>query len=379
MAKVNHQEIVTELYTKTYKPLGLAPAHVTQLKGVLEKASKKNAGDKAAIKAAAKEWLKEKGISSKPKSEEPPVKVTKGKSDDADGGGKKPKKGAAPEPEKVPAKKTVTPVESGAVKFLRTHEGGKAALKGDPLKGVPAGNIDMTKLDRKSLKGMAKDLNVTYSKEDSDDELRSKVSAAMTGLDKKAVELLDKADPQKVHGEKGLKDCIGLFIDLTRATCITCPAQKQCRDLFQAHKDGGFEVFKNLLATSGVKEERIADEDEEPEAVEEKPKKGKKSKKLTYNPTRKVEVYDIGKLKDVLPKLDPVTVMGIEIEDHVEHRPMLLAVKKAYGAGDIDTWEDLSKVITEHVEPEDDSEEALETVIVFFTEYMRAIEMVELV
>lgn len=352
--RVDHKTKVQELYISKYKPLGLAPAHVTGLKAEMMKASKKHGGDTKAITSAVKAWMKEKGIS-----------TTEHKGKKARSVSAK----VAPKDKKLDLPRKADPgVVSPVVKILKQSAGGNAALKNDILKGVPKGNIDMTKLDRKTMKGMAADLNVTVKKSMSDDELRTALTKAMVGIDKTVEKQLDKLNPGKVS--EGLKDCLGLFIDLTKATCIACPLQGTCRDLFEQHRQGGFQVFEQLSGHD-VKVEPLVELDDAPDEVVEEPKK-KKSKLKVFNPSRKIEVYDIGLIKNLK---EPVEVDGVTITDHLEHKKMLkqvmAEVPKNLGL--------LGMIVLKHMEPDDDTDEAKHTLITFFATYFEKLGLIELI
>lgn len=355
--RVSHKDKVAELYTNNLKALKLAPKHVIAIKDAMLKASRRSNGHAKSIMAAANAWLKEKGIVSKEKTKEKTAKPNKSKK-------------AAPEPAPEPPKKGRPPT-SAAETILKQSEGGNVALKGDHLKGVPKGNIDMTKLDRKTLKGMAADLGVTITKSMSDDEVRNAVSTAMIGVDKKVVQSLDEMEPAKVDE---LKNCIGLFIDLTHAACIACPVQKQCRDLFEQHRQEGFVVFERLKAklTKKVEDDDDGEKTAEVLAEEDDNKKGKKKEKkngrrLSYDPKREVECYDVGKIKEFIKTLDTVSVNGVEVDEH--DFKLLLDLKKTVP----ENLKEVADVITRHYEPDDDSKESFETLVMFWVEYFEQI------
>lgn len=354
----DHDELVQQLFTKYVKPKGLPPRLAGEIKHAMVAAAKKSKGDKKATKSAITTYLTERNRDpetgaklDKPKKEKKAKKAKKekkvkplkkrGASSDDD---------AKPKRSKKPAKDAPDPAKDALV-----AKGAKKALKGSEDAGVPKGNIDLRKLNRATLKGMAKDLGLKYKKKWTDDELRAKVAAGLIGMDDRVTAELAKADPAKIEA---LDDCIGLMLDLTKATCITCPAQEDCRKLFEQHRQDGFQVFASLQpgetkAASDIPASTLT-------------KKLDKKKGDTFVADRPIEVYDAGKVA----KLPKVSVDGAEVPDNLEHKAFLIAIKKAVPS----TLGEFRDVVLKHYNPTDaDKEGAVLTM--WFVRYCTALGM----
>jgi hypothetical protein len=316
---------VNKLFKKYVRPLGLPPRLAGQCRHAMTEAADKAEGDSGAIKAAIPEYLKSRGYDEKGNKVGKPTKPAKDNGDN--GSTKKAKKskkekkakkdkknkkdkseddgGSSTSSNDVPKKKSAPTADPA--KDAIVESGNKAAIKGDVDKGVPKGNIDLTKLDRKSLKGMARDLGARYKKAMSDDEVRASVAKAMTGIDPTAWNKIANADPVKIEG---LDSCIGALIDLTQMACIVCPSQEECRKLFEQHRQDG---FKNLDALA------------KGAAVVPVSNLTKETNKLaTYNASAKVEVFPFKKVA----KLPSVKVDEKDVTN-ADHEDFLRAVRKS--------------------------------------------------
>jgi DNA mismatch repair ATPase MutL len=239
--------------------------------------------------------------------------------------------------------------------------GAKKALKGDPDAGVPVGNIDMRKLNRQTLRGMAKDLGIKAKKKWSDDEFRSVVAKHMTGVDAAVTAAIAKADPAKIDA---LTDCIGILLDLTKAICITCPAQSDCRKVFDQHRADGFKIFETLQtnvatpatattvipAASLVKEKTVVAE-------------------VVLKPERAIEVYEITKVKE----LPTVEVDGHAV-NNMEHKEFLRALVAEVPA----TLQEFKNLVTANYDASTDDPDALKLTM-WFVRYCTALEVIKLV
>jgi hypothetical protein len=349
-----YEEVVTKLYLKYVKPMGLPPRLAGEIRHAMEAAAKKSKGDTKATKAAIAAYLEMKGYDEEG-TKKPKEKKRKGKKVKKEKKAKKAKKEddeeeEEEEEEEKPAKKSkkLKAGDADPAKEKLLKAGGKKALKGNVEAGVPKGNIDLRKLNRPTMKGMAADLGVTYKKKLTDDELRASLAKAMTGIDGVALEKLSKADPAKIAG---LDNCIGLLIDLTKAICITCPAQTDCRKLFEQHRADGFKVFDDLKPDVKVKD------------VVEKSKKKKKVK--TSNA---IVVVPFKKVK----KLPLVKVDGALVDNNMEHKDFLRALKVAKP----ETMEGFKAIVLTSYEADDDDKDG-NTLTGWFFKYCEALGVVK--
>jgi hypothetical protein len=329
-----YDDKVGELFTKHVKPMKLPPRLAGQIKHAMEAAAKSSKGDSKLMKKAITEYLTERGYDA-----DSGKKLKKAKKVKAE----KPAKAAKPVKEEKPKKKrTAGKDDADPVKEKLEKAGAKAALKGDADNGVPKGNVDLRKLERKTLKGMAKDLGASYSKEMSDDELRASVAKKMVGIDSKALEKLSKADPVKIEA---LDDCVGLMLDLTKAVCITCPAQEDCRKLFEQHREEGFKIFDTIQTTEGVQIVPVANLS--------KKEKAKKDDAIT--------IVSFSKVK----KLPKVEVDGEAVESNMEHKEFLRDLKTEKPA----TMSAFRALVEKHYEADD-------AIVAWFTKYTKALGVI---
>lgn len=339
--RADHQGAVSAIYDKTYRTMGLPPRILGGLKEAMLAASKESGGDKKSIKVAAKTFLKEKGYKKGKK-----VKAGRAKREPAEE--KEEKKG------KKKRSKKSSGDESKAEAVLKKHA--PNALKGDPDNGVPKGNIDVTKLDRRTLKGMAVDLGVGYKKKWDDDELRSKVAAAMVGMDEEVAKHIQAIDPTKLAS---VKDCVGLLIDLTKGVCIACPLQSQCRELMEEHRADGFDIFKKLRKGKDHIEQY-----------------NKKEEKEGSSDSGAIEVntsVNSKKLPDVKVKVDGEKV-AIAGEAHDAYRKSIKAVKKAQPK----TLKEMMKIVHRFNPPDENTKAAKKTLRLFVVSYFTAIGLIKL-
>ena len=226
MARIAHAKFVQSLYEEKYKPMKLAAAHVKQLKVVMLKESKTSKQDVEAICKAVDGWLKEKGLKAKKRS-------------------KKKKKAEA----KPSAKK---------------------------------GNINLVKATRKQLRTQAKELGLRVTKGMTEDKLRKSVSDALLEMNKGTRKAIGVVDYTK------LKECVGVFLDFTNATCSTCHRQKECLEKFREHQAEGFSAFE----TTPVAELEIKVANGENAKTKTKKKKRSK-KKVPFDRTRSLDVFPV--------------------------------------------------------------------------------------
>lgn len=353
MAK--HDELIDKLFTDEVKPMKLPPRLAGQIRHAMEAAAKKSKGDKKSTKAAIAAYLTERGYD--PKTGK---KLEKAK--------KKGKKAKAEKPAKAkeekPAKKSKKSDRDPAKEALEKAGASKKAMKGDEDAGVPKGNIDLRKLNRQTLKGMSKDLGVGYKKTWTDDELRAKVAKAMVGIDPTAMEKISKIDSSKLDQSK---DCIGVLLDLTKAICITCPAQVDCRQTFEAHRADGWKIFDDLQPGTTV------------EAVIPAENLGKKAKKLGTGGTplglkldkkSKIEIVSFKKVK----KLPKVSVDGKAVESNMAFKPFLVDLKTEKPTT-IGAFRD---VVLKHYEAEEDDSDATK-LTQWFAQYATALGVLKVV
>lgn len=254
MAK--HDELVAKLYENHVKPMGLPPRLAGEIRHALNAAAKATKGDRKGTKAAIVEYLTSKGYDAEGKKlDKPKKKGKRGRPPKSETSttkkGKKVKKTKAKktaddaeEVEEAAPKKRGRPSKDPAKEKLEAAgKPGKKALKGDPEAGIPAGNVDLRKLGRPTLKGMVKDFDLGYKKSDTDDALRAKLAPHLVGMDSDVKKLIATSDPSKVEASK---DCVGVLIDLTKAICITCPKQQDCRKLFNEHRENGWKMFQTI-------------------------------------------------------------------------------------------------------------------------------------
>ena len=350
----DHEELVSGLFVKYVKPKGLPPRLAGEIKHAMTAAAKASKGDRKATKAAIVTYLTERGRDpetgaklDKPKKEKKSKKEKKEKK-------AKPLKKRGDKPDKSSKKKKAAKDAPDPAKDALIKAGGKKALKGNEDAGVPKGNIDLRKLNRATLKGMAKDLGVKYKKKWTDDELRAKVGAAMIGVDERVTAALAKADPAKIEA---LPDCIGVMIDLSKAICITCPAQEDCRKLFEQNRVDGFKVFASLQSGETVPATSLT-------------KKIEKKQVETFVADRKLEVYDAGKVA----KLPKVTVDGAEVPDNMEHKSFLIAVRKGVPS----TLAEFRDIVLQHYNAADDDKEAV-ALTMWFVRYCAALGLIKLI
>lgn len=270
---------------------------------------------------------------------------------------------------KAPTKAVKAPKDAAdpAKEKLQEH-GGKQALKGDADAGVPKGNIDLRKLERATMKGMAKDLDVHYTKTMTDDELRAALAKTMVGIDATVMAKIASADPAKLDA---LHDCIGVAIDLTKAICITCPAQEDCRKLFNIHKEDGWKIFDQLQPGSTTKIDENMAKLIPAEALT-KPKKVKEAAKPvapTFDPAQVVENYEIGKVA----KLPMVKVDGGEV-DNAGHKQFLIDVKKTSP----ETLGEFRDIVLRHYDADEDDDKDAVALTMWFVRYCVALDMITL-
>jgi hypothetical protein len=350
-----HDELVTELWTKYVKPMKLPPRLSGQIKHALEEAAKSSKGDRKATRGAIAAYLKERGYDpetgkklDKPKGKRGRKKKEATTSDDSEAAPKKAKK-KRKGGDDDPARDAVEKV------------GGKKALKGDADAGVPKGNIDLRKLTRQTLKGMAVDLGLKVKKKWSDDELRLRVAKNMIGLDDATLVEIAKIDPSKVDA---MRDCIGILLDLTKAICITCPAQVDCRKLFEEHRKDGFKIFQGLqpgthditklVPAEGLKK-KLKKKEGEPIT-------------LTWNPAQKIDVFEFAKVK-TLPKVE---VDGKPVKN-MEHKAFLRSLKKAVPA----TLGEFRDAVLTHYNAKEDDTDGI-NLVSWFVRYCTALEIIKL-
>lgn len=268
--RTTHADFVQELYEAVFKPKKLAPAYVRQLKVVLLKESKKTKQNTTEVKKAGNAWLKEKGLGKKA-----PAKSTTTKTASA-----KKKPTAKRTTKKKAAKKPATKKKSSRA---------KAAVVDVPTDREGKVKIDVRKLSMKELRGTAKDLGVKVTKGMTEDALREAVADAMVGMTDDAMEVVNSVNYEK------LDECIGLFIDLTSATCISCSLQSDCRRKFAEHQANGFAAFAKVRLD--IKTDETADaveaEDLPPKDKPKATKKPKKKKDAKFIAKRKINVYEI--------------------------------------------------------------------------------------
>lgn len=349
-----YDETVDKLFAKHVKPMKLPPRLAGQIKHAMEAAAKSSKGDTKETRKAIAAYLTERGYdpdsgkklkkAKKPKKEKPAKKPKRAKKEAANDNStaKKPKKS-----DKDPAKEAVE------------KAGAKKALKGDVDAGVPKGNIDLRKLNRQTLKGMAKDLGVKYKKKWTDDELRAQVAKLMVGVDEKVTAELAKADPAKIDAQK---DCIGVLLDLTKAICITCPAQTDCRQMFESHRADGFKIFQTLQPGSTNDGGGLVP------ASSLTKKAKKKEATVEFDPKKKIDVFEFEKVK-ALPKVE---VDGAKVKSNMEHKTFLRAVKEEVP----ETLGEFRDVVLKHYDASDDDKEGIK-LTTWFAKYCEALEVIK--
>jgi len=340
-----YDEKVDELFTKHVKPMKLPPRLAGQIVKAMTKAAKKSGGDTKATKAAITSYLTERGYN-------PETGKKLGKKAKAAKAAKE--KPAAKEEKAAPKKKKASKNDADPVKEKLEKAGAKGALAGDEESGVPKGNVDLRKLSRKVLKGMAKDLGAKYEKEMSDDDVRASVAKKMVGLDSKVMEKIAKADPAKIEG---MDDCVGVLLDLTKAVCITCPAQEDCRKLFEQHRAEGFKVFDTIQAGDGTHQIVPV------ENLGKKKAKKDKEAKPAVDPATKIDVFEFKKVK-LLPKVE----LEGETVDNMEHKEFLRALKSEVP----ETLGEFRTLVETHYDDVSDE------VFKFFVDYCTKLEVIAL-
>lgn len=139
-------------------------------------------------------------------------------------------------------------------------------------------------MDRATLKGIASQLkgagsDIKVLKADTDEVLQKKVNNALQQLPSaEVVKKLESIDPNKLLNVLK-RDCLGIFVDLSDVSCVSCKDVSQCVAKFIANLKGGM---------AGVEAAMV---------VEEKPApKAEAAAKLTavtrYEPKRLVFVRD---------------------------------------------------------------------------------------
>lgn len=180
----------------------------------------------------------------------------------------------------------------------------KATPKAEPTPVVPLPAAEVRNMDRKSLKAMAYQLTemgveVKVLKSDDDAALQAKVSAALNSLPSPEVlQKLETIDPEKLAPVLK-KDCLGLYIDLRAAACISCPDNVTCVKEFMKNLKGNFEVFKPAMKEIEVEEQAAKITPEVAAASAKASKKtedkttAKAAPKIVWNPKRKLVVANI--------------------------------------------------------------------------------------
>lgn len=333
-----YDELVEGLHQKKVKPLGLPPRLSGSIKAAMYAAAKESKGDAKETRKAIKAYLTEKGYDpetgkkiDKPKGKRgrpPKVKPEKvdDDEDDEDEDDEDDEEDDEEEEEETEAdeeaKTSKKPSPTDPAKKKLKNAGGKAALKGDSERKVPVGNIDLTKLDRRTLRGIAKSLG-KYNKAWTDEETRTAIAKNLVGMDDAALAKISKADPSKIEG---LDNCVGVLLDLTNAVCVTCPAQSDCRKAFELHRKDGFKIFDNLKPDVPVE-------------------------KLLKN-TKPEFAIVVKKLKKVA-KLPTVKDGDGDDIDNSEHGVFLKKLKKANPT----TRTDFDKVVLASYDPSDDDKD----------------------
>jgi len=244
-------EQAEEYYVTHYAGRGLAPKYVVELKKRLKSALRK--GEKPSL--AAKAFFKEKEITLKDKEEDTP-------------------KAAKPKAE------AEAPVAAKATKTEKT-----------PV--VPLPTMEVTKMDRKSLKATiaqlrAAGVDIEYKKADDDGTLARKVNDALVKIPSpEMIATLETIDPAKLSTVLQ-KDCLGLFVDMRSVNCLMCTTQAECVKEYLANLKGNFSVFKDAMIEIKVEEAAEEIEEEEIAAVAEKTKKADKKAKAAAPETGKV-------------------------------------------------------------------------------------------
>jgi len=361
MAK--HEEMIKKLFTKYVKPMKLPPRLAGQINHAMEAAAKKSKGDVKATKKAIKAYLTERGYDPETGKKLPKAKRAKAKKEaKAKAKARKTREENDDNGDEERPKKKSKKSDADPAKEKLEAAGAKKALKGDADTGVPAGNIDLRKLNRPTMKGMAKDLGIGYKKKWTDDELRTKLAKSMIGIDDKVMKEIAKADPAKIEG---LDNCIGVLLDLSKAICITCPAQTDCRKQFEAHRSDGFKVFATLQPGSTQSDPTVV-----PAANLTKKSSPMPKPVDAFNADRKIEVYDFEKVKE-LPKVE---VDGAKVKSNMEHKAFLRAVKKTVP----ETLGEFRDVVIKHYNAEPTDTDAVKLTM-WFARYCTALEVIKLV
>lgn len=349
-----YTEKVEQLFTDEVSPRGLPPRLAGNVKKAMLKSAKKSAGNAKAIKKSITEYMEERGYDPKTNRK---VTLKRGRGRKTAAKKTRPTKKSAKEDRRGARMKTTDDKKSkDPAKDAVVAAAGKKAVKGNPEKDVPAGNIDLGALERQTLKGMTKDLGLTYKKSFTDDELRKALAAKLIGggSDKAILDKLkaSNADPAKLSSKiDGLDSCVGILLNLSEAVCITCPKQEPCRQKFEENRANG---FKNLDALMGGATPLIPVE----AVTAKKDKKAKKEAKaeeatLTYAPFEKVK--DLSKVK-----------MEGERVKNFDHKEFLRAINKKQPK----TRKEFDAITAEHYEENDG-------VLNYFFEYAKKLGIVK--
>lgn len=350
MAK--HEELIEKLFLKYVKPMGLPPRLAGEIKHAMEAAAKSSKGDSKETKKAIKSYLIERKYD--PETGKKLPKEKKGKK------AKKAKKAVEADSDDEPKKKKAKKGDADPAKEKLEKAGAKKALKGDDA-GTPAGNIDLRKLNRQTMKGMAKDFELGYKKKWTDDELRVKLAKHMIGVDDKVTAKIKDMDANKIEA---LPDCIGVLLDLSKAICITCPAQTDCRKIFEQHRADGFKVFDNLAPGSTQIDPTVVP------ATSLKKKSPLPKPVDAFNADRKIEVYDFGKVKD----LPAVKVDDVQVASNMEHKALLRDLKESVP----ETLGEFRDVVLKHYNADEKDTDSAKLTM-WFARYCTALEVMKLI
>jgi len=277
-------------YSEHYKGRGLAPKHVIGLKDAIAKALKK--GEKPA--SAAKAFFKEKEITLTDKPADKPAKEDKKKEKTSK--------------EQTSKKNGKAPVDADAQEETsdQEEEAPKKRSKDTKMTVVPLPAVEVTKMDRKSLKATIAQLkeagvNIEYDKKDEDDVLRRRINDAMQALPSpKMLSMLENIEPSKLK-EVLDRDCFGIFIDIRSASCMACPDVETCTKEYLKNLKGDFKVFRPAMQEIKAEESAaLVTEDQVKKATKkakeqknEKPSDEPKAKKVKWDPDRFIAVIDV--------------------------------------------------------------------------------------
>ena len=312
-----YEKATQELYEKSYKGKGLAPAHVRQLKAAMQKAARKSKGDVKAMRAAARAYLKEKGL-----------KLSSG----GESAAKKTRSKKAPT--KRTSKKTTAPEVSEDLSPAERRVYESRAFTNE-------GTLDLRRLSRKTLVGIAKDFGLKTLKSHSDDDVRKAIAVQMTKAPKDLDTLWQGIDPTK------LEDCVGVFLDLTNVTCLSCPSQAACLKNFKANVRDNFESVRKKAPRGG-------DTGKKKPEVKASPKNAAKGK---YQVTQKIDCFAIDKLSKKSDYYDLVNAVMDQIPE---------------------TIGELSGIVLAHFEPEKNTAKAQQVLVEFVVDELIKIDLIEL-